>query len=522
MSVVYLAIDTRLNRNWAVKEVKKAGNGINDDIVIGSILAEANLIKSLDHPALPRIVDIIDREDCIYIVMDFIEGESLDKIIRKTGPASEEQVMDWGLQVCDILTYLHSLNPPIVYRDMKPANLMLKPNGRLAVIDFGIAGEYDGSDPGDTSILGTKGYAPPEQYKGYTDKRSDIYALGMTMYHLLTGNEPEAGSSGPEWDVPASEGMEYIIRKCTEPDPEDRYQSCEELRKDMENPAGVTASRRNALRRRIAGFVASMTVFALSLTAGVACNASALQIKDSEYSALLNAGDVESLYRAVETYPGREEAYEALVTYCGDHFVVNKDLNRLGNTVNQNAAKLGDDSPVYYDVGRLIFSEWNGTFKGRVAVSASFFRRASKAGNRDRRNLSECYYKICSFMTGENKTSEHSAAEYRKLLEEMKESLKAVEERNDTESNYDRLSLCYVITLFIDSQSVNMSALGLGGSEIRNLLESAHNSADSVDSTLPYVLHLQEKMKNEYKGVSETVDLFFKTTEAGREAGERK
>lgn len=193
MSVVYLANDTHLNRNWAVKEVRKKGNGKNDEIVVNSLLAEANMVKRLDHPALPRIVDIIDNGSTIYIVMDFIEGESLDKILNEYGAQPEDKVIEWAMQICDVLSYLHSQKPPIIYRDMKPANLMLKPNGNISIIDFGIAREYKEQNLADTTVLGTKGYAPPEQYSGQTDPRSDIFALGMTMHHLLTGIDPRNG-----------------------------------------------------------------------------------------------------------------------------------------------------------------------------------------------------------------------------------------------------------------------------------------------------------------------------------------
>ena len=101
MSVVYLANDTHLNRNWAVKEVRKKGNGKNDEIVVNSLLAEANMVKRLDHPALPRIVDIIDNGCTIYIVMDFIEGESLDKILNEYGAQPEDKVIEWAMQICD-------------------------------------------------------------------------------------------------------------------------------------------------------------------------------------------------------------------------------------------------------------------------------------------------------------------------------------------------------------------------------------------------------------------------------------
>ena len=109
MSVVYLAMDKRLNKQWAVKEIRKKGNGKNDEIVVNSLLAEANMMKKLDHPALPRIVDIIDNGITIYVVMDYIEGESLDKILKEYGAQPEEMVIGWAMQLCDALSYLLSL-----------------------------------------------------------------------------------------------------------------------------------------------------------------------------------------------------------------------------------------------------------------------------------------------------------------------------------------------------------------------------------------------------------------------------
>ena len=156
MSVVYLAMDTHLNKQWAVKEIRKRGSGKNDEIVVNSLLAEANLMKRLDHPALPRIVDIIDNGVTIFVVMDYIEGESLDKILKEYGPQPEEKVIVWAKQLCDALSYLHSQKPPIIYRDMKPANVMLKPEGTIKIIDFGIAREYKEHNLEDTVSLGTK------------------------------------------------------------------------------------------------------------------------------------------------------------------------------------------------------------------------------------------------------------------------------------------------------------------------------------------------------------------------------
>ena len=180
MSVVYLAMDKRLNKQWAIKEIRKDAKDEYSKVNVQALIKEANLMKRLDHPALPRIVDIIDENNIIYIVMDYIEGESLDRILRDNGPQSQEQVIDWGKQLCDVLRYLHKQEPPIIYRDMKPANAMLKPEGKVKLIDFGIAKEYKENSNRDTQALGTKGYAAPEQFGSncHSDQRTDIFVLG--------------------------------------------------------------------------------------------------------------------------------------------------------------------------------------------------------------------------------------------------------------------------------------------------------------------------------------------------------
>ena len=129
MSKVYLAMDKRLNKSWAIKEIQKNARDKNNAVVVQSAIAEANMIKSLDHPTLPRIVDIIDNGNVIYIVMDYIEGESLNKVLEREGAQPQDRVIEWAKELCEVLGYLHSRNPKIIYRDMKPANVMLKPDG---------------------------------------------------------------------------------------------------------------------------------------------------------------------------------------------------------------------------------------------------------------------------------------------------------------------------------------------------------------------------------------------------------
>ena len=233
MSTVYLAEHKRLRMRCAVKEVRKQRGARFD------FLAESNILKRLQHPMLPRIMDIFEDEQCIYIVEDFVEGITLEELLRQQKRVDEAQGIQWFRDLCGVLNYLHGQRPnPIIYRDMKPSNVMLQPDGSLKLIDFGIAREFKQESNADTTYIGTKGYAAPEQFgKAQTDARTDIYALGVTMYHLLTGKSPY---EPPYNFVPARElvptlshGIEYILNKCIQSEPEARYQSVAELLDDL-------------------------------------------------------------------------------------------------------------------------------------------------------------------------------------------------------------------------------------------------------------------------------------------------
>lgn len=238
MIKVYLAADKRLNKMWAVK-VAKTDTHNNSDFVRETVLKEAKAMKLFDHPAIPRIAEIVVDSQHIAVVQDYVEGPTLKDILENYGAQPEERVIDWVKQVCDVLNYLHAFDPPYIYRDMKPGNLMLEPNGTIKLIDFGIMRTYKPNKTEDTCFLGTKGYAAPEQYggRGQTDVRTDVYGLGMTMYHLLTGIDPQElnFSVKPICQINPNlpKGLEFIVDKCIQLDPANRYQSCTELLNDL-------------------------------------------------------------------------------------------------------------------------------------------------------------------------------------------------------------------------------------------------------------------------------------------------
>lgn len=335
MSVVYLAMNEKANKQWAIKEVRK--DGVKDfELIKQGLIVETDMLKKLSHPSLPSIVDVIEDDNTFLIVMDYIQGNPLSKTLEEYGAQSQENVVEWAKQLCDVLGYLHSRKPPIIYRDMKPANVMLKPDGSITLIDFGTAREYKSKNIADTTCLGTIGYAAPEQFggMGQTDARTDIYCLGATLYHLVTGMNP----CEPPYEIkpirqinPAlSNGLEKIIMKCTQRDPDARYQSCAELMYDLEHFDEMDNIYRRKMKFRLGIFITSVI-----LTIGFGCvaiwgNASAENIKSKNYSYILsNAKSLDDYYNAILTDPSKTDAYIELVNYLRTDTLTKEEADGL-------------------------------------------------------------------------------------------------------------------------------------------------------------------------------------------------
>lgn len=371
MSKVYLAMDKRLNKQWAIKEIEKRAKDKNNEIVIQSAIAEANLIKQLDHPAIVRIVDIIDNGDVIYIIEDYIEGETLSTILENNGAQPQELVIEWAMQICEALEYLHTRKPPIIYRDMKPANVMLKPDGNIKVIDFGIAREYKDQSLADTVSLGTKGYAAPEQFggRGQTDARTDVYCLGVTLYHLLTGQNP---CEPPyeiypirHWNPQLSAGIEAIIQKCTQLNPDDRYQSCAELLYALHHYEEYGAAYRARQKRKLNSFIMTVAASVLCLFIGVFGLLMRTQTNNADYSQNIiqaekaSTTDEKLQYYsiAVDIKPLVMDAYLGMVDAVKDDasFSVAEE-EKIKKKLNANLSSLRNEegyAELAFEVGKL-------------------------------------------------------------------------------------------------------------------------------------------------------------------------
>ena len=236
----YIVQDIKSNKRWAMKLCDKTNRNYSPAIR-KKILQEPHMMMKLNHPAIPKVVDIGENDENIFIVREYIEGVTLESVVRECGAQSADKVIEWGKEICDMLRYLHNLIPPHIYCDIKPANVILMPDNHLKVVDFGSVRIYDLMKNRDTCWWGTIGYAAPEQYGGcqQTDARTDIFGLGMTMHHLVTGVDP---NQPPYETKPICQinpdlpkGLEYIISKCIQPNPDDRYQNCDELMDDLNN-----------------------------------------------------------------------------------------------------------------------------------------------------------------------------------------------------------------------------------------------------------------------------------------------
>lgn len=249
MGAVYLAKDRNLgDAPRAVKEMVESHlDPTQHEKAIGDFKRESLLLTSLEHPCIPTIYDYFydDIRGRFYLVMKYISGGDLASRMRSAigGRLDEKTVTDWGMQVADVLDYLHSRPKPIIYRDLKPANLMIDGNtGRVMLIDFGIARWVSQQEKGVTAV-GTMGYAPPELFSGRVQPGSDIYSLGATMFHLLTGADPQdnpllifdfSKNPRPRQISPSlSSEMEQILMRCVEYKPEDRYRSAHDLRNEL-------------------------------------------------------------------------------------------------------------------------------------------------------------------------------------------------------------------------------------------------------------------------------------------------
>jgi serine/threonine protein kinase len=249
MGAVYLCEDLEVKgKTWALKEMcLKYAPSFFQEQAVNQFKREVQILATLNHPNLPHISHFFQHEENYFLVMEYVEGQNLAQVLQeRRGMVKEHEAVSWALQICEVLDYLHSQPQPIIYRDLKPSNIMLTPRGQVKLIDFGIARFFDPCKVTDTFKMGSVGFSPPEQYrgKGSTDSRSDIYSLGATMHFLLTNRDPqdEAPFSFPPprtLNPGLSPKIDRIVVKALEYKKEKRFSSIAEMKKALEEEEGV-------------------------------------------------------------------------------------------------------------------------------------------------------------------------------------------------------------------------------------------------------------------------------------------
>ncbi|MGZ3582987.1 MAG: protein kinase domain-containing protein [Ktedonobacterales bacterium] len=286
-SAVYLVTDAYDGgKQRAVKEMSESNLTAEErEHALNDFMREANMLRTLNHPALAKVYDTFVEGQKQFLVMEYVRGHNLeDELIQVGRPLEWDRVVGWGVALCDVLQYLHSQNPAIIYRDLKPANVMLTPEGAIKLIDFGIARWLHPMRARDTSQLGTDGYAPLEQYSARSETRSDLYALGASLYHLLTGRVPEAAptriagqSLTPIRTINplVPEAVEQVVHRALNLQARDRFDNAPQMREALQWARHQQSIPSDRLRTPStasgpSGGLVGMTPFAASTPSGAA------------------------------------------------------------------------------------------------------------------------------------------------------------------------------------------------------------------------------------------------------------
>lgn len=525
MSVVYLAMNEKANKQWAIKEVRK--DGIKDfEVVKQGLIVETDMLKKLSHPSLPSIIDVIEDENTFLIVMDYIQGNHLGKALEEFGAQPQENVIEWAKQLCDVLYYLHTRTPAIIYRDMKPSNVMLKPDGNVTLIDFGTAREFKEKNLADTTCLGTVGYAAPEQFggMGQTDARTDIYCLGATLYHLVTGMNP----CEPPYEIrpireinpSLSGGLERIIMKCTQRNPEDRYQSCAELMYALEHYDEIDDVYRRKQKRKLGAFITTVSLAAICGITSLWGYFSAEGKKSENYDYILKAAETsEDFYEAILTDPTRTEAYLELNKTLTADFALSREegqiLQQLQLGLSQKNAKgfstnvdvlkeLKENNKtgyadVCYQLGEsfMFYYEVN-TDYDRYANAAKWFSETTDSYEIAAVycDIADCLELINQYSGAKVKQMEKMYEEYARLWTMVGELRVKVEEFDSIDS---KLQVWNEINNMINTKLAQFIEI-TSANDLKELLSAISESAGKVEASV-----IKEDIENLQKEIEETI-----------------
>lgn len=515
-SAIYLALDKKLNRQWAIKKVRKSSSQTTS-----MLMAEASIMKNLDHPMLPRIVGIEEDPKFFYIIMDFVQGENLKTVVASSGPQAQDTVVSWGVKLCDVLTYLHGKG--IVYRDMKPANIMLSPDGNIKLIDFGIAREYKENASEDTTALGTEGYAAPEQYegKGQTDARTDVYGMGITLFQLLTGVNPSSYQENifsiRLQNPNLSSGLDKIILKCTNKDPKKRYQSTEELKKALLNYRKLDDKFLKKQKKVIKKFFTLLGLSTLCFViAGGSFIASYFQ-KNNRYSALLSGVPSKAnIIKAIDVKPSETAGYVALLNYYGKEIDQN-ELSEFSHIYGEHREDITDIEDVSMIAGEKILGSYSEkSIRAKLVAGEPYFNAASKKYSSAKIYVSMAeFYRAYIMQDDSAIVKEPSKKDYEKLLKGMNDILKENEKLDSDDKHSIMLASDQLILGLLSENADAMREQKISKSDLTSIVSGVEKNLDSINTRVKVLKEKKEVVKASVVTAKEKIELAYNAPKEG-------
>lgn len=517
-SAIYLALDKKLNRQWAIKKVRKSSSQTTS-----MLMAEASIMKNLDHPMLPRIVGIEEDPKFFYIIMDFVQGENLKTVVTSGGPQAQDTVVSWGVKLCDVLTYLHGKG--IVYRDMKPANIMLSPDGNIKLIDFGIAREYKENASEDTTALGTEGYAAPEQYegKGQTDARTDVYGMGITLFQLLTGVNPSSYQENifsiRLQNPNLSSGLDKIILKCTNKDPKKRYQSTEELKKALLNYRKLDDKFLKKQKKVIKKF---FTLLGLSTLCFVIAGGSFITSyfqKNNRYSALLSGVPSKAnIIKAIDVKPSETAGYVALLNYYGKEIDQN-ELSEFSHIYGEHRDDITEIEDVSMIAGEKILGSYSEkSIRAKLVAGEPYFNAASKKYSSAKIYVSMAkFYRAYIMQDDSAIVKEPSKKDYEKLLRGMSDILKENEKLDSDDKHSIMLASDQLILGLLSENADSMREQKISKSDLTSIVSAVEKNVDSINTRVKVLKEKKEAVKASMVTAKEKIELAYNAPKEGGE-----
>lgn len=499
MSNVYRVTDSQLGTVWALKEIRKSQAGTNK-VEYRSLLNEVRLMKSLSHPSIPRIVSLEEDGDSLFIIMDYVNGKSIQQILASGVKFTQKDTITLMLSVAQVMLYLHSLPNPIVYRDMKPANIMIVKDGTIRILDFGISEQITEENQINQESIGSKGYTAPEQRKVGVplDTRSDIFSFGGTMYSLLTGlvfSEVNDKPIHPRViDSSISQELSDFVMKCYEPDLEKRYSSFEEVILHLQE----LGSESN--RSRVGSWLKILMTGGLLVTSlafgvlGWRDMRNQSTQREASYVSLIHEAeknsDITALKKAIELFPDRIDTYFQLLDLVKEDGVFTKDEeDTLLGVVNPNYAQLATQSrfaELGYEVGRLYWFYGDGSEATKSRGTKWFYE--SREGSKE----AEIMYNIGRFNIDIKSAviDSKDAGMYREYFSNLTKAFGVLE------TDLMKVTVFDSTLSFISQYTLKLRQDGVSQQDLDNVVGEVEEMLKGVSSENERVLELKQKVES--------------------------